>query len=160
MTVTSLLPINSLEKQLSWKVDSAYETAHDLNCINCHVVAAEGGGGASVNLFSERYLWYTMAAIRLEKGSAIPETGRFLPRLETSVLANPVGIYKAELRAEVVADAWQTQRQSHFYQFSWGNSLTLGQNWDTRAIWMGIIPGDRSRASTYQEWSLTLNHYF
>jgi hypothetical protein len=160
LSVFSLFPMTELEKRPSWKVDFSYISPKDLNCVDCHALMLEGGAGAAEGLLSDHLLFYSMALLHLEAGSSIRNGIRFMPTLLTAALVNPFTNYKSRLSGAVIADVGQSLRQSHFYELKWDQSLSLSQNWETRLNAEIFLPGNRQTNVTYEEYSLSLNHYF
>lgn len=159
-SATSLPPMSELEKPFSWKVDLAYVTPKDLNCVNCHAAEFEGGGGAATSFLSNRVLVYSLGLLHFEDGSSIQNGFRFTPKLLSATLFHPISDFKMQLSAAAVADVWQSVRQSHFYELQWSNSLTLAHNWELRASAKEVLPGNRQENVIYRDFTATLNRYF
>jgi hypothetical protein len=160
LTVTSLTPMDDLEKQLSWKVDLSYISPKDLTCSNCHVVMLNGLAGANNSFFSNKTLVYGLALLDFQAGSSLTNGFRLMPTLLTGVLANPFSQFKTQITGSVVTDVWQSARQNHFYETEWNNSFSLSQNWEIRAQAKAVLPGDRQNNVVYEEFGIGLNRYF
>jgi hypothetical protein len=159
-TVTSLSPMDELEKQLSWKVDLSYISPKDLTCTNCHVMMFNGGAGAAKEFFSGTTLVYGLVTLDMQAGSSLVNGFRFMPTLLTGVLSNPWTSFKTQITGSLVSDVWQSARQNHFYEAEWNNSLSLAQNWELRSNVKAVLPGDRQNNVVYREFGMVLNRYF
>ena len=150
--VTSLFPMNFLEKRISWKMEIKYHTPKDFGCLDCHAANFQSGIGATVNLFSPRYIFYTLGLINFETAPSLRKGFRFNPGLRAAVMMHPIGKYKIAFVANAMTDLFQDDRRRTYYEYNVDQSLGLSQEWDVRLSTQYILP--------YREAKLTLNYYF
>jgi hypothetical protein len=162
MAVTSLFPMNFLERRPSYKVRVHYYAPKDLSCDDCHVGQFEAGGGAALNLFSERALLYMLGSISLEGGWGLGDGFRWGPKGEVGALFNPYAPYKLQLLTSWITDLIQEDRQWFFLQFELNQSFSLNRSWEVRLSAIHILPAFATNTSgqSYDEGRLALHYYF
>lgn len=158
--ITSLFPLNFIEKRPSWKLQVAYGNAKDTSCIACKNLLVRGGLGVSANIFNPHTIAYALLLARAEVGSVLNRGYRIGPETQFAIILNPIDDYKTRVGVGLSLDLVQMGTSSWLYQAEWEHALSLSQSWEIRAaidIW-----GNASQQinNTYQEGKLSLNFYF
>jgi hypothetical protein len=159
--MTSLVPLGSLEKRWSWKVNVELLQAKDLVCPECRLFRAEMAWGASKHLFSDDYIAYALAGGYFDLGSGLDRVGRFGPETDFGLLLNPWRPYKIGGRAQLYADLFQPYRPPFFASLAVNQSLSFGPHWESRVELRDVFPfGSDALSSSYYEGKLSLLYYF
>jgi hypothetical protein len=159
-SLTSLFPLSFLDKKPSWKLTLDYYSPKDFGCIDCHAIRLESGAGTTINLFSPKYIWYTLLTANAEVGSTFQKGYRIGPKLQTAVLFNPIQIYKIRSGITLNTDLWQSDRQSIFYDAFLDQSLSLSQSFELRFRYLTILRTGTYLADNYRETNASLLFYF
>jgi len=142
VSITSLPPMNFLSYAPSWKLDSGLYTARDYGCLNCRHVFLELGGGASANLFSSRYLVYTLATARGEIYDKISSGYRYGPGVEAGMLLNPTDPLKFRLLFKQFWDIDHDERSRTLQNYMFQSSYSLARNYELRGSVNFLYPVD------------------
>lgn len=158
ITITSLFPMNFLEKRLSWKLAFDYRTVRDFGCADCHVLHFDAGAGATLPVFGERNVAYAMFDLQTEYGTSLARDFRLIPNLEAAMLLNPFDRYKLLVRGTANYEWPKTlsafRDRAAFYGASLIQSFALSESWEIRLAGEGTWP------ARYREGKLTANFYF
>lgn len=160
ISITSLFPLTFLEKRFSWKLVAEYYTPKDFGMHSSHAIHLESGGGGAVHLFSQRAIAYLLLTGNIEGGSVFNKGYRLGPKLQLATIFNPVDFYKIRFGGNVMADLWQSDRQSLFYELNLDQSLSLSQSFDIRFQLSHFLNSEPQSFRPYQEGKFTLNAYF
>lgn len=158
--MTSLVPIQFIEKKLSWQFQADYYSPKDFGCWNCHAVRFLGGPGVTVECFTPKVVAYFFNLFNLEYGTSL--NFRFAPQGQLGLLMNPWQNYKLQLIGNVLWDVFPGTRQSHFSELTVQQSLSMKQNFEFRSSLSVLIPSKPSLAGggSLSEGKLTLHWYF
>jgi len=156
LAVTSLFPMDFLEKRPSWKASGDAYSPKDYGCQTCLLARGEVGAGASVELFSPENLAYALALLDVEAGPSLRMGYRWGPKLESAVIFKLVSAFKSQFAFTLASDLLQPDRPLLHEVFEWNQSYALSPWWELR----GGLSLVHSEAVTYREGKLTLNFYF
>jgi hypothetical protein len=133
LSVTSLSPITTLEKNISWNFDSYYGVPKDLGCLDCHTAVLDAQGGVAFDLIGRRLMWNAMGGVRFEGGTTLDGFLRYGPELRSSLLLELPPAVKVILSGTLRSDLWQGYRQKTYVQFQSDLAWNVSQEWDIRA---------------------------
>lgn len=151
--ITSLFPMNELEKQLSWRATLQYASPKDFGCLNCHIARSEGGVGAAYEIFQHKMLIYGLVSGYFEVGGSLEKGYRWGPILQLASYVTPWEHYTSLISVSWVSDVAQSDRRNFFPQFEWDHGISLSQDWQVR-LGTSLIP------DAYQEVKVALRRYF
>ncbi|MBI3544524.1 MAG: hypothetical protein HY075_14730, partial [Deltaproteobacteria bacterium] len=152
IAITSLFPMDFLEKRLSWRAALDYYTPRDFGCDGCHLFRFEAGAGATVEVFTPAVSAYVLGLGDIEAGNALHKGFRWGPKLQAAAIVHPFARFKSQPSYSLVADLGQSDRRHAYGVFEWNNSYALARNWELRAGFRAL--------TDFHEEKVTLNFYF
>jgi len=158
LSVTSLSPLKPLEKHPSWAFHLERLSPKDLLCDHCQAFHLDLGGGGSLEIGSQRGVFYSLAFLQGEVANHFGAGWRFLPKWELGMLIQLAYRYKIQLQFDWMWDLFQKDRRNQFYQWQLNQSLSLSKSWDFRALLQSLIFYDG--APPFYEGKVSLNYYF
>lgn len=157
--ITSLYPLNALDKKLSYGFELYYYSPKDLTRSHEQVFHFDGGAGLTFNLGDDRNIFYLMAMGYIEVGNTLRKGYRWGPKIRASFLLNPFENFKLQILADLVVDLDQSDRAAASFRPEINQSLSLNQSWELRSSvkYIGFLV---AQAPNYSELRLSLNYYY
>lgn len=160
VAVTSLHPMSFLNRSPSFKASFGVQTARDYGCSDCRHVFGEFGGGAAVNINSDRNIFYALAHFRAEAYSRLPRGFRYGPGLDIGLLLNPVEHYKFQVGVLHQLDLDQKERAPAYTSLVINQSFYLGRNWELRNTNEWLVSERLDESWRHGEFKFFLTRFF
>ena len=157
--LTSLLPMTSFEKNISWQASLSYYKPKDLSNFNSNAFLFDGSIGNTITPFSEANAIYYLVGAKIEEHHRFKNKFRFGPTITLGTIWNNSKSYNASFHLKLYSDLLQDDRQKYYLEYQLGQAYLLTTDLDIRCYFK-YIQRTKKNSNNFQEQMITFNYHF